>query len=52
MWLVETDDEVYEDGFIVSFPLYTPFERLTYTDEGILSWHFVNGTFTIFRYAL
>lgn len=35
---------------VYSYPLYTPFDRLVPTEEGILSWHFVNGTFYIIRY--
>jgi len=37
---------------IASYPLHTDFDRLGYTNEGIFSWHFVNGTFTIIRYAM
>ncbi|PJE76961.1 hypothetical protein COV05_02085 [Candidatus Uhrbacteria bacterium CG10_big_fil_rev_8_21_14_0_10_48_16] len=50
-WLVETNDVRYV-GPLATYPLYTPFERLVYTEEGILSWHFVNGTMYIIRYPL
>lgn len=50
-WLVESDDDAYSDSIGYS-PLFTPFERLVSTDVGILSWHFVNGTFYFIRYPL
>lgn len=35
-----------------SHPLYTPFDRLVPTEEGVFGWHFVNGTFYIIRYPI
>lgn len=50
-WLVENSDDAYTDP-IALYPLLTPFERLVPTKEGILGWHFVNGTLYIIRYVL